>query len=129
MVACRVHGNAATIAMAASQGHFELNVFMPVLMDAYLESVRLLGDALRSFTVHCAVGITANEKRIREGVERSLMLVTALAPHIGYEKAAEIAKTAHREHSSLREAALSLGYVTAQEYDRYVVPEDMVHPK
>lgn len=129
MVACRVHGNAATIAMAASQGHFELNVFMPVLMDAYLESVRLLGDALRSFAVHCAVGITANEKRIREGVERSLMLVTALAPHIGYEKAAEIAKTAHREHSSLREAALSLGYVTAQEYDRYVVPEDMVHPK
>lgn len=129
MVACRVHGNAATISFAASQGNFQLNVFMPVLADAYLQSVRLLGDSLRSFRDNCAVGIEPDRERIAHNVEQSLMLVTSLAPHIGYEKAAEIAKKAHHEGSSLREAAMALGYVTEEEYDRYVVPGDMVHPK
>lgn len=129
MVACRVHGNAAVISMAASQGHFQLNVFMPVLIQAYIESVRLLGDALRSFHDHCAIGIKPNKEQIQHNVEQSLMLVTSLAPYIGYEKAAEIAKKAHAEGTSLKASALALGYVTEADYDRYVVPADMVHPK
>lgn len=129
MVACRVHGNSAVISMAASQGHFQLNVFMPVLIQAYIESVRLLGDAFRSFNDHCAVGLRPNREQIAKNVQNSLMLVTSLSPHIGYEKAAEIAKKAHAEGTSLKAAALSLGYVTEEEYDRYVVPADMVHPK
>lgn len=129
MVACRVHGNSAAIAMAAAHGQFELNVYKPVLVDAYLESVRLLGEALHSFAVHCAEGLEPDRERIAQNVQNSLMLVTALAPKIGYEKAAEIAKKAHREGTDLKSAALDLGYVTAEEYDEIVVPADMVHPK
>ena len=129
MVACRVHGNSAAIAMAAAHGQFELNVYKPVLVDAYLESVRLLGEALHSFAVHCAEGLEPDRERIAQNVQNSLMLVTALAPKIGYEKAAEIAKKAHREGTDLKSAALDLGYVTAEEYDEIVVPAEMVHPK
>ncbi|MCI5837458.1 MAG: class II fumarate hydratase [Veillonellaceae bacterium] len=129
MVAARVHGNAATISFAASQGAFQLNVYMPVLIASYIESVRLLGDALHSFDIHCAFGLEANRAQIEANVRNSLMLVTALAPHIGYEKAAEIAKKAHREESDLKTAAVALGYVTAEEYDRYVVPGEMIGPK
>ena len=125
MAACRIHGNQATISMAASQGNFELNVFAPILAFSFIESVRLLGDALRSFDIHCASGIEPNKERMEELVDKSLMLVTALSPHIGYEKSAAIAKKAHKEGTSLKEAALALGYVTEEEYDRYVRPEAM----
>jgi len=128
MVCCRVFGNDTTVAVAASQGHFELNVFKPVIIEAVLQSIRLLADAASSFTDHCVVGIRANKARIGELMQNSLMLVTALAPHIGYDKAAEIAKTAHRRGSTLREAALRLGYVTAAEFDRLVRPERMTRP-
>ncbi len=128
MVVARVYGNDATIAFAASQGAFELNVFKPVLIHAFLESVRLLADATSSFRVHCAEGIEPDRTRIAELVSRSLMLVTALNPHIGYDKAAAIAKKAHREGTTLREAALSLGYVTADEFDAWTEPSRMTRP-
>jgi fumarate hydratase, class II len=128
MVACRVFGNHATISVAASQGHFELNVYKPVLAYAMLQSIRLLADAARSFTDNCVTGIRANEPRIRELTERSLMLVTALAPKIGYDKAAAIAKAAHQNGTTLREEAVGGGFVTAQEFDRLVRPEKMVRP-
>jgi len=129
MVCCRVFGNHTTITVGASQGHFELNVYKPVLAAGMLQSIRLLADSARSFTDHCVVGIKADEKRIHELMERSLMLVTALAPTIGYDKAAEIAKTAHKRGTTLREEALRLGYVTGEEFDRIVRPEDMLGPK
>jgi fumarate hydratase, class II len=128
MVCCQVFGNHTTITVAASQGHLELNVFKPVIASALLQSIALLADAARSFTDNCVVGIVANEARIRELMERSLMLVTALAPTIGYDKAAEIAKAAHANGTTLRTEALRLGYVTAEEFDRLVRPESMIAP-
>jgi fumarate hydratase class II len=128
MVCCQVFGNQAAIMAAASQGHFELNVFKPVLAYDMLQSIRLMADAGRSFTDHCVVGIAANEARIRQLMEQSLMLVTALAPAIGYDRAAQIAKRAHANGTTLREEALHSGDVTAAEFDRLVRPEKMIHP-
>jgi len=128
MVCTRVFGNDTTIAVAASQGHFELNVFKPVIAYSVLQSIRLLADVSISFTDHCVVGIKANEPRIRELMQNSLMLVTALAPHIGYDKAALIAKTAHKNGTTLRDEAVKLGFVTAKEFDRWVRPAQMTHP-
>jgi fumarate hydratase class II len=128
MVCVRVFGNQTTIAAAGSQGHFELNVYKPVMAYCMLQSIRLLADAARSFTDNCVVGIRANEARIRELTERSLMLVTALAPKIGYDRAAKIAKAAHANGTTLREEAVGGGYVTAAEFDRLVRPERMVRP-
>mgnify|MGYP001386899699 CR=1 FL=1 len=128
MVCCQVFGNHTTIAVAASQGHFELNVFKPVIAYAALQSIRLLADAANSFTDHCVVGIRANEPRIRESMQNSLMLVTALTPRIGYDKAAQIAKAAHLNGTTLREEAIKLGYVSAEEFDRLVKPQRMTRP-
>ena len=128
MAACQVLGNDVTVNIGGSQGHFELNVFKPVIANAFLQSVRLLGDGMASFEEHCARGIEPNRERIAALLHGSLMLVTALAPHIGYDKAAEIAKKAHREGTGLREAALALGHVTAAQYDEWVRPEKMISP-
>ncbi|KZM49097.1 class II fumarate hydratase [Labrenzia sp. OB1] len=128
MVCAQVHGNQATISFAGSQGHFELNVFKPVMAFAMLQSIRLLADASVSFADRCVTGIRANEANITALMERSLMLVTALAPAIGYDKATEIAKTAHKNGTSLREEALGLGYVTAEQFDALVRPEQMIGP-
>ena len=125
MVAVQVYGNDHAVAFAASQGNFQLNVFKPVILHNVLESVELLAEGCRSFMVRCASGIEPNRERIAEHLESSLMLVTALNPHIGYEKAAEIALTAHREGASLRETALRLGYVSQEEFDRWVDPRAM----
>ncbi len=129
MVACQVFGNDAAIGFAASQGNFELNVFKPVIIYNFLQSVQLLSDAMLSFNEHCAVGIKANRDRIDQNLKNSLMLVTALNPHIGYDKAAKIAKTAHADKSTLKEAALKLGFLTEEQFDEYVVPENMTGPK
>jgi len=129
MVTCQVFGNDTTIAMAASQGNFQLNVFKPVLINAYLQSVRLLGDVLQSFNDHCAVGLEPIPKKIDFYLHNSLMLVTALNTHIGYENAAKIAKNAHQKGISLRESALESGLLSAQEFDTIVKPEDMIGPK
>ncbi len=128
MVCCQAFGNQTTITIAASQGHFELNVYKPVIAFAMLQSIRLLADAAVSFTGNCVIGIRANEQRIRELMANSLMLVTALAPKIGYERAAAIAKAAHANGTTLREEALRLGYVSAAEFDRLVRPEKMTRP-
>ena len=128
MVCCRVFGNDTTVTVAASQGQFELNVFKPVIIDAVLQSIRLLADAALSFTDHCVIGIQANEPRIRELMNNSLMLVTALAPHIGYDKAAQIAKAAHARGTTLREEAIRLGFVSGRDFDRWVRPERMTRP-
>ena len=128
MVAVQVMGNDAAIGFAGSQGNFELNVFKPVIIYNCLHSVRLLSDACRSFTEHCANGIEVHQAQIDEYVRNSLMLVTALSPLVGYDKAAEIAHTAHHDGSSLRDAALKLGYLTAEEFDSHVKPEDMTYP-
>jgi fumarate hydratase class II len=128
MVCCRVFGNDVTITVAASQGQFELNVFKPVIIDAMLQSIRLLADVVNSFTDYCVVGIRANEPRIRELMQNSLMLVTALAPTIGYDKAAQIAKAAHANGTTLREEAVRLGFVSAKDFDRLVRPARMTHP-
>ena len=122
MVCCQVFGNHTTITVAASQGHFELNVFKPVIAFAMLQSIRLLADAARSFTDNCIVGLRANEPRIRELTERSLMLVTALAPTIGYDNAAQIAKRAHQNGTTLREEAVKGGFVSADQFDKLVRP-------
>ena len=129
MVCAQVMGNNAAICFAGSQGHFELNVFKPVLAYNLLQSIRLLGDACVSFAHKCVDGIEPDRKRIAELMERSLMLVTSLAPHIGYDKATEIAKCAHANGTTLREEALRLGHVSAEEFDRLVKPADMVKPK
>lgn len=129
MIAVQVMGNDATIGFAASQGNFELNVFKPVILYNFLQSARLLADGIRSFNDHCAVGIEPNREVITKNLNESLMLVTALNPHIGYEKAAQIAKLAHKEGTTLKEAALKLGYLKSEEFDKYVNPADMVHPK
>ena len=128
MVCCQVMGNDAAIGFAGSQGNFELNVFKPVIIHNFLHSVRLLSDACRSFTHHCASGIEPNMERINHYVQDSLMLVTALNPHIGYDKAAQIAKTAHKEKSSLREAAIASGHLTGEQFDQWVNPEAMTRP-
>ena len=128
MVAAEVFGHHTTVTVAASQGHFELNVFKPVIAAAVLSSVRLLADAMDSFREHCVEGIKANEARIRSLMEQSLMLVTALAPTIGYDNAARIAKTAHHNGTTLREEAVASGLVTAADYDRIVDPAAMVRP-
>ncbi|MBO6815443.1 MAG: class II fumarate hydratase [Rhizobiaceae bacterium] len=129
MVCCQVAGNQTAITMAGTQGHFELNVYKPVMANAMLQSIRILSDACRTFTDKCVSGITANEDNIRQLMERSLMLVTALAPTIGYDKATEIAKTAHKNGTTLKEEALRLGYVTEEEFDKVVRPELMIGPK
>jgi fumarate hydratase, class II len=128
MVVVQVFGNDAAIGFAGSQGNFQLNVYKPVMIHNFLNSVRLLADACRSFTDHCIVGLKLNEARIQENVENSLMLVTALTPKIGYDKSAEIAHKAHHENLSLREAALKLGYLSEKEFDELVRPENMTHP-
>jgi fumarate hydratase class II len=128
MVCCQVFGNHTTVTMAASQGHFELNVYKPVLAYCMLQSIRLLADASRSFTDNCVVGIRADEKRIKELMERSLMLVTALAPKIGYDNAAKVAKLAHQRGTTLREEAVRGGFVSEKEFDRLVRPEKMIRP-
>jgi fumarate hydratase class II len=128
MACAQVMGNDVALGIGGAAGHFELNVYKPMIIHAFLQSLRLLADGGRSFDEHCARGIEANEGRIRELLERSLMLVTALSPHIGYDKAAEIAKKAHREGSTLREAALGLGHVRAEDFDRWVRPESMLGP-
>jgi fumarate hydratase class II len=125
MVCAQVLGNDVAVNVGGSNGHFELNVFKPVMIRNFLESARLIGDACRSFNEHCAAGIEPDLERIRLHLNNSLMLVTALNPHIGYEKAAEIAKKAHREGTTLKEAALSSGYVTDEEFDRWVDPSKM----
>jgi fumarate hydratase class II len=128
MVCCQVFGNHTTITLAASQGHFELNVYKPVIAYDLLQSIRLLADAARSFTDHCVTGIRADEARIRELMERSLMLVTALAPKIGYDNAAKVAKTAHARGTTLKEEAVRMGFVSTDEFDRLVRPDKMTHP-
>ncbi len=128
MVSVQVMGNDAAIGFAGSQGNFELNVFKPVMIFNYLHSVELLADSCNSFVAHCVQGIEVNYTQIEHYLHNSLMLVTALVPKIGYDQAAQIAKAAHHSHISLREAALKLGYVTAEEFDALVKPEDMTHP-
>jgi fumarate hydratase class II len=128
MVCCQVFGNHTAITVAGSQGHFELNVYKPVLAYCMMHSIELLADVARSFTEHCVEGIRADEKRIRELMERSLMLVTALAPRIGYDNAAKVAKTAHARGTTLKEEAVRLGFVSAHEFDRLVQPDKMTHP-
>ncbi len=129
MVCTQIMGNHTTVTVAGSQGHFELNVFKPVMAYNVLQSIRLIGDASVSFTENCVKGIKPDRARIADLMQRSLMLVTALAPKIGYDKATEIAKVAHKNGTTLKEEALRLGYVTAKEYDTIVRPEDMVRPK
>jgi fumarate hydratase class II len=124
----QVLGNDAAIGFAGTQGNFELNVFKPVMIHNFLHSVRLLADACRSFTDHCVQGMELDRQRIEQYVKNSLMLVTALNPKIGYDKAAEIAKKAHHERISLREAALKLGYLTEKEFDELIRPEKMTRP-
>jgi len=128
MLCCQVMGNDVAIGIGGAAGNFELNVFKPLLAHNFLQSIRLLADGMESFERHCVRGIGANRERIAELMERSLMLVTALAPHIGYDKAAEIAKYASRENCSLKQAALALAYVTADDYERWIVPAAMIHP-
>jgi fumarate hydratase, class II len=129
MVCTQVFGNHTTITVAGSQGHFELNVYKPLLAYCMMQSIRLLSDAAKSFTDNCVIGIKANEARINELMQRSLMLVTALSPHIGYDKAAQVAKTAHANGTTLREEAVRLGFVTGAEFDRLVRPDRMVRPR
>jgi fumarate hydratase class II len=129
MLGAQVIGNDSAVAIGGASGHLELNVYKPMIIHAFLQSARLLADGCRSFEEHCARGIEPNEERIRELVERSLMLVTALAPHIGYDRAAEIAKKAHRDGSTLREAALALGHVKAEDFDRWVRADAMTGPR
>jgi fumarate hydratase class II len=128
MVCAQVMGNDTTISVAGASGHFELNVFKPVMIAALLQSATLMADACRSFNEHCAIGIEPNKARIDEHLQNSLMLVTALNPHIGYENAARIAKKAYAENSSLKKAALDLGLLTEQQFDEWVVPGDMIGP-
>ncbi len=128
MVCCQIIGNDMAVTVAGSQGNFELNVYKPVIIFNVLNSIELLTDAMESFNVHCAAGIEPNVPRIKELLDKSLMLVTALNPHIGYDKAAKIAKKAHAEGSTLKEAAVATGYLTAEQFDLWVRPGDMVTP-
>jgi len=128
MVAAQIMGNHVAVTVAGSNGHFELNVFKPVMIYNVLQSIRLLADVARSFTDNCVVGIAPNLARIKQLVGDSLMLVTALNPHVGYDNAAKIAKKAHAEDKTLKQAAVELGLLTAADFDRLIKPEDMVHP-
>ena len=128
MVCVQVFGNDAAVAFAGTQGNFQLNVYKPVMVHNVLESIELLGDACLAFDEHCAVGIEPNQERISQNLERNLMLVTALNRHIGYDKAAEIAKKAQKEGTTLRDAALALGHVTVEQYEEWIVPMDMTRP-
>jgi fumarate hydratase class II len=129
MLCAQVFGNDVALNIGGASGHLELNVYKPLIIRNFLHSARLLADGMRSFEEHCVRGIEPNAARIRELLERSLMLVTALAPHIGYDKAAQIAKKAHKDGSTLREAALALGHVSAADFDKWVRAEDMLGPK
>jgi len=129
MLCAQVLGNDVAINLGGAMGNFELNVFKPLIISNFLQSVRLLADGCRSFAENCAVGIEPNRERIGKLMRESLMLVTALNPHIGYDKAAKIAKTAHKEGTTLKEAALKLGYLTSEQFDQWVRPENMVGPK
>jgi fumarate hydratase class II len=129
MACAQVFGNDVAINFGGASGNFELNVFRPLIIHDFLQSVRLLADGASSFSDHCVVGVEPNRERIDQLVRESLMLVTALNPHIGYDKAAQIAKKAHQEGTTLRQAALSLGYVTAEQFDQWVRPETMVGKK
>ena len=128
MVCAQVFGNDAAVAFAGSQGNFQLNVYKPVMIHNVLESADLIADACDSMRLHCAIGIEPNAATIQHHLDDSLMLVTALKTHIGYEKSAKIAKQAHRDGSSLKEAAVALGYVTPEQYDQWVVPLEMTRP-
>jgi fumarate hydratase, class II len=128
MVCCQVFGNQTAITVGGSQGHFELNVYKPLLAYCMMNSIQLMSDVSRSFTEHCVEGIQADEKRIHELMERSLMLVTALTPTIGYDNAAKVAKTAHARGTTLKEEAVRLGFVSADEFDRLIKPEKMTRP-
>ncbi|HEX4271849.1 MAG TPA: class II fumarate hydratase, partial [Rhizomicrobium sp.] len=128
-VCVQIFGNNAALTFADSQGHFELNVYNPVMAYNFLQSVRLMADAAISFTDNCVVGIEPRRDNIKAGLDRSLMLVTALAPKIGYDNAAKIAKTAHKNGTTLKEEAVKGNYVTAEEFDAVVRPEDMISPK
>jgi fumarate hydratase class II len=126
MAMCQVLGNDVAINVGGMNGHFELNVFKPMMIFNFINSARLISDACHSFTDHCVVGLQANEARIKENLQNSLMLVTALNTKIGYDKAAEIAKKAYKDGNTLKEAALALGYVNSEDFDAWVKPEDMV---
>jgi fumarate hydratase class II len=128
MVCAQVFGNDVAVTVGGASGNFQLNVFKPLIISNFLRSVRLLSDACDSFEEHCARGIEPDHEKIRGHVDRSLMLVTALAPRIGYDKSAEIAKKAHKDGTTLREAALALGHLTAEEFDHDMKPENMVGP-
>jgi fumarate hydratase class II len=128
MVCVQVMGNDTAIAIAGSQGNFELNVFKPVIIHNLLHSVEILSDACRSFTDHCVVGIQANRENIAGHVSRSLMLVTALNPHIGYDNAARAVKLAHRDNKTLREAVVELGLLSGEDFDRLIRAEEMTRP-
>ena len=129
MVTCQVFGNDVAISMGASQGNFELNVYKPVIAYNFLQSCRLLADSIVSFNDHCAVGLEPVADKIDHFLHNSLMLVTALNPYVGYDNAAKIAKTAHKNNSTLKETAIELGFLSAEEFDKYVVPQDMIAPK
>ena len=129
MVAAQVMGNQVAVSVGGSNGHFELNVFKPIIIRNVLQSTRLLGDACSAFTDNCVSGIIANRDKIDKLLRDSLMLVTALNPYIGYDKAAKIAKKAHKEGTTLKQAAIELQYLTAEEFDSYVKPEEMLGPK
>jgi fumarate hydratase class II len=129
MVCTQVMGNDVTITTAGAAGHFELNVYRPVMAFNIIQSIRLLADASDSFATHCVEGIEANEERIHSNLHNSLMLVTALNPHIGYDKAAEVAKKAYKENTTLREAIIDLGYMNGEDFDKLVQPKDMIQPR
>ena len=129
MVCAQVFGNDATVNFAGASGNFELNVFKPVIIFNVLQSIRLIADACESFTDNCVVGIEANKENIDKNLHNSLMLVTALNPHIGYDNAAKVAKKAHKENTTLKEAAVALGLLTAEKFDEVVRPENMIGPK
>ncbi len=129
MVATQVMGNDAAIGFAASQGNFELNVFKPVIAYNFLQSAQLLADSMLSFNDRCLVGLEPNYEQIKKNLNDSLMLVTALNPHIGYENAAKIAKKAFNDNTTLKEAAIDLGLLTAEQFDEWIKPEEMTYPK
>jgi fumarate hydratase class II len=129
MVCTQVIGNDLTITMAGASGNFELNVYRPVIAFNIIQSIRLLAEVSVSFADNCVDGIEANEERIHSNLHNSLMLVTALNPHIGYDKAAEVAKKAHKENTTLREAITALGYMSGEDFDTFVQPKDMIQPR
>ena len=129
MLCTQVMGNDVTISIAGASGNFELNVYRPVIPYNILQSLKLISDGCKSFTMNAILGIKPNYDKINYNLYNSLMLVTALNPHIGYDKAAQVAKKAYKDQSSLREAVIELGFLTAEEFDKYVNPEEMIHPK